>query len=127
MTPARPSPLPIAALGLGVGIDYSLYVMSYLKEGMERGGTLAEQRQRLIDRMRFVCRAVFFTGMTVTAAVLVLFLSPLRFQAMMGILLAFIMVTNMVGGALLVPALAWRFKPRFLVGRVADAQAVRAA
>jgi len=118
--------LPIAALGLGVGIDYSLYVMSYLKEGLEQETDPAAQRRAFIERLRFVGRAVFFTGMTVTAAVTVLFFSPLRFQAMMGILLAFIMVTNMVGGALLVPALAWRFKPRFLFGRAADEQVGRA-
>lgn len=110
--------LPIAALGLGVGIDYSLYVMSYLKEGLEHEKDPARQRAVFIERLRFVGRAVFFTGMTVTAAVTVLFLSPLRFQAMMGILLAFIMVTNTVGGAMLVPALVWRFKPRFIFGRV---------
>ena len=110
--------LPIAALGLGVGIDYSFYVMSYLKEGLEREKDPAAQRQIFIERLRFVGRAVFFTGMTVTAAVTVLFFSPLRFQAMMGILMAFIMMTNMVGGGLLFPALLWRFKPRFMFGRV---------
>lgn len=109
--------LPIAALGLGVGIDYSLYVMSYLKEGLETETDPARQQQVFVERLSFVGRAVFFTGMTVAAAVTVLFFSPLRFQAMMGILLALIMVTNMVGGALLVPALAWRYKPRFLFGR----------
>lgn len=109
--------LPIAALGLGVGIDYSLYVMSYLKEGLEKETDPAVQRQVFIERLSFVGRAVFFTGMTVTAAVMVLFFSPLRFQAMMGILLALIMVTNMVGGAMLIPALAWRLKPRFMFGR----------
>lgn len=112
--------LPIAALGLGVGIDYSFYVMSYLKEGLEQEKDPAAQRQIFIERLRFVGRAVFFTGMTVTAAVTVLFLSPLRFQAMMGILLAFIMITNMVGGGLLFPALLWRFKPRFMFGRRED-------
>lgn len=112
--------LPIAALGLGVGIDYSFYVMSYLKEGLEREKDPAAQRQVFIERLRFVGRAVFFTGMTVTAAVTVLFFSPLRFQAMMGILLAFIMITNMVGGGLLFPALLWRFKPRFMFGRAQE-------
>lgn len=109
--------LPIAALGLGVGIDYSLYVMSYLKEGLEKETDPAAQRQVFIERLSFVGRAVFFTGMTVTAAVMVLFFSPLRFQAMMGILLALIMVTNMVGGTMLIPALVWRCKPRFMFGR----------
>ena len=108
--------IPIAALGLGVGIDYSLYVMAYLKEGLERGGTREEQGQRLMERMRFVCRAVFFTGMTVTAAMVVLFFSPLRLQAMLGVLLALIMIANMIGGTLLVPALVWAFKPGFMFG-----------
>jgi predicted RND superfamily exporter protein len=112
--------LPIAALGLGVGIDYSLYVMSYLKEGLEQEKDPAAQRQIFIERLSFVGRAVFFTGMTVTAAVTILFFSPLRFQAMMGILLAFIMVTNMVGGTMIVPALVWRFKPRFMFGRAQE-------
>lgn len=110
--------LPIAALGLGVGVDYSLYVMSYLKESLESGGTREEQQQRFVESMRFVCRAVFFTGMTVAAAVIVLFLSPLRLQAMLGVLLALIMMANMIGGTLLVPAIIWTVKPRFVFGRL---------
>ena len=108
--------LPIAALGLGVGIDYSLYVMAYLREGLQGGGTPEEQRQRFIEGMRFVCRAVFFTGMTVTVAVMILFFSPLRLQAMLGVLLALIMMANMIGGTLLVPAIVWAVKPRFMFG-----------
>jgi predicted RND superfamily exporter protein len=106
--------LPIAALGLGVGIDYSLYVMAYLREQLRGVETPAEQRQRFVEGMRFVCRAVFFTGMTVTIAVVVLFFSPLRLQAMLGVLLALIMMANMVGGTLLVPAIVWAWKPRFM-------------
>lgn len=109
--------LPIAALGLGVGIDYSLYVMSYLREGIMRAETPEEQRQQFIEGMRFVCRAVFFTGMTVTVAVMVLFFSPLRLQAMVGVLLALIMMANMIGGTLLVPAIVWAWKPKFMFGR----------
>ncbi len=108
--------LPIAALGLGVGIDYSLYVMAYLREGLQRAGTQEEQRQRFIEGMRFVCRAVFFTGMTVTLAVMVLFFSPLRLQALLGVLLALVMMANMIGGTLLVPAIVWAVKPRFMFG-----------
>jgi len=106
--------LPIAALGLGVGIDYSLYVMAYLKESLASAETREEQRRRFIEGMRFVCRAVFFTGMTVTLAVIILFFSPLRLQAMLGVLLALVMMANMIGGTLLVPAIAWVVKPRFM-------------
>jgi predicted RND superfamily exporter protein len=112
--------LPIAALGLGVGIDYSLYVMSYLKEGLESGGNREEQKQKFIESMRFVCRAVFFTGVTVATAVIVLFFSPLRLQAMLGVLLALVMMANMIGGTLLVPAIVWTLKPRLIFGRLSQ-------
>ena len=63
-------------------------------------------------------KAIFFTATTMIAGVIFwYFLSSLRFQAEMGLLLAIIMFINMVGALVLIPSLVSVFKPRFL-GRV---------
>lgn len=109
--------LPVAALGLGVGVDYSFYTLSRLQEGVEGARTEEERRQGFIDALRFVGRAVFFTGITVTVAVVVLFFSPLRFHAMLGLAVAVIMMATMAGGTILIPTLVWVWRPRFVFGR----------
>jgi predicted RND superfamily exporter protein len=49
---------------------------------------------------------VLLTGLTLAAAVLTWVLSPIRFQADMGLLLAFMFIWNMLGALILLPALA---------------------
>jgi hypothetical protein len=37
---------------------------------------------------------------------------------MLGVLLAVVMTANMIGGTLLVPAIVWALKPRFIFGHL---------
>jgi hypothetical protein len=49
---------------------------------------------------------VFFTGMILAIGLATWMFSPLKFQADMGLLLAFLFLMNMVGAMVLLPALA---------------------
>jgi predicted RND superfamily exporter protein len=101
--------LPVIALGVGIGVDYALYVMAVMLQRLRRGDSVdAAYRAAL----RFTGRVVLLTGMTLALAVGTWFFSPIKFQADMGVLLAFMFLWNMVGALVLLPALArWLLKP----------------
>lgn len=95
--------LPVIALGVGIGVDYALYVMSIMLAGIRRGDDLsAAYRQAL----RFTGKVVLLTGVTLAVGVVIWAFSPIKFQADMGLLLGFMFLWNMVGALVLLPALA---------------------
>ena len=95
--------LPVIALGVGIGVDYGIYIYSRLEHYMLLGYDIREAYTRTI---RSAGRAVIFTGLTLSAGVMTWIFSPLKFQADMGILLMFMFIWNMVGALTLLPALA---------------------
>jgi predicted RND superfamily exporter protein len=95
--------LPVIALGVGIGVDYALYVVSVMLARMREGESLSSA---YLHALRFTGRVVMLTGITLALAVGTWVVSPIRFQADMGVLLAFMFVWNMVGALVLVPALA---------------------
>jgi predicted RND superfamily exporter protein len=95
--------LPVTALGVGIGVDYALYILSVTLANMRQGMTLSEAYYRAL---LFTGRVVMLTGFTLAAAVGTWILSPIKFQADMGELLAFIFLLNMLGALILLPALA---------------------
>ena len=101
--------LPVIALGVGIGVDYALYVLAVMLQRLKRGDTVDQAYQRALQ---FTGRVVMLTGLTLALAVGTWFFSPIKFQADMGILLAFMFLWNMVGALVLLPALArWLLKP----------------
>lgn len=101
--------LPVIALGVGIGVDYALYVLSVMLARLRAGESLSAA---YLHALQFTGRVVMLTGVTLALAVGTWALSPIKFQADMGILLAFMFVWNMVGALVLVPALAhWLLKP----------------
>ena len=103
------STLPVIALGVGIGVDYGIYIYSRLEHYLLLGYDIHEAYLRTI---RSAGRAVMFTGLTLSAGVMTWVFSPLKFQADMGILLMFMFLWNMVGALTLLPALAAvMFKP----------------
>ncbi len=95
--------LPVIALGVGIGVDYALYVMSILLAHLRRGEALPDAFEAAL---LFTGRMVMLTGVTLAVGVAVWAWSPIKFQADMGILLAFMFIGNMVGALVLLPALA---------------------
>jgi hypothetical protein len=97
------STLPVAALGVGVGVDYGIYLYSRFRTYYRAGDSLREAYFRTLE---VTGNGVLFTGLTLAIGVATWMFSPLKFQADMGLLLAFLFLMNMVGALVLLPALA---------------------
>ncbi|SEL23224.1 hypothetical protein SAMN05216359_106253 [Roseateles sp. YR242] len=95
--------LPVIALGVGIGVDYGIYLYNRLEQGLSQGLSL---RQAYEETLRTTGLAVAFTGITLAVGVLTWSFSAIKFQADMGVLLTFMFLWNMVGAILLIPALA---------------------
>jgi len=95
--------LPVIALGVGIGVDYALYLLSVQLAFQRSGLPLRESYARAL---RFTGKVVALVGVTLAAGVVTWVLSPIKFQADMGILLTFMFVWNMVGALVLIPALS---------------------
>jgi predicted RND superfamily exporter protein len=107
--------LPVIALGVGIGVDYALYVLSVMLARLRAGDSLSDA---YLHALQFTGRVVLLTGITLALAVGTWAFSPIKFQADMGILLAFMFVWNMVGALVLLPALAhFLLRPEPLRGR----------
>lgn len=101
--------LPVAALGMGLCVDYGIYLYGKIRSEAAGGGTYRE----VLDRAMVSCgSAVLVTGTTFSAAVILWLFSDLRFQAMMGILLAFMFIMNMLTSVLVLPILIDLLKPK---------------
>lgn len=94
--------LPVIALGVGIGVDYALYVMSVTMSRLRDGVSLSEA---YYQALLFTGKVVVLTGITLGIAVTTWAWSPIKFQADMGILLAFMFVWNMLGALIILPAL----------------------
>jgi hypothetical protein len=95
--------LPVIALGVGIGVDYALYLLSIQLAYQRVGDSLADSYRKAV---RFTGKVVALVGVTLAASVATWALSPIKFQADMGILLAFMFLWNMVGALVLIPALS---------------------
>jgi predicted RND superfamily exporter protein len=102
--------LPVIALGVGIGVDYALYILSVTLTNLRNGSSLSDAYYLALLSTG---KVVVMTGITLGIAVLTWVLSPIKFQADMGILLGFMFIWNMVGALVLVPALAhFLLKPK---------------
>lgn len=95
--------LPVIALGVGIGIDYALYILSITLARLRIGESLSAAYQHAL---LFTGKVVMLTGVTLAAGVFTWVFSPIQFQADMGLLLAFMFLLNMLGALVLIPALA---------------------
>ncbi|MFT3924702.1 MAG: MMPL family transporter [Myxococcales bacterium] len=105
--------LPVVALGVGLGVDYGLYVVEAVQEHYDRGLTVNEAVLRGIQDAG---QGVLLTGLTMACGLAFWAFSFLRFQADMGLLLLFWMTMSMLGGLVLLPAVLAALKPRFVFG-----------
>lgn len=95
--------LPVIALGVGIGVDYALYILSVTLAQMRAGKSLSDA---YYHALLFTGKVVMLTGVTLAVGVVTWVASPIKFQADMGVLLAFMFVWNMLGALVLLPALA---------------------
>lgn len=95
--------LPVIALGVGIGVDYALYLLSVQLSHQRAGVPLQEAYRRAVG---FTGKVVALVGITLAVGVVTWALSPIKFQADMGILLTFMFIWNMVGALIGIPALS---------------------
>ena len=107
--------LPVIALGVGIGVDYGIYIYSRLEALLIEGNSLHDA---FFKTLKTTGKAVSFTGLTLAIGVGTWIWSPIKFQADMGILLTFMFLWNMFGALLLLPALS-RFvlKPERIIAK----------
>jgi len=96
--------LPVIALGVGIGVDYALYLLSVQLEYQRQGLSLSDAYRNAVA---FTGRVVGLVGITLAAGVVCWVWSPIKFQADMGILLTFMFLWNMLGALILIPALSY--------------------
>ncbi|WP_240933421.1 RND family transporter [Diaphorobacter sp. HDW4B] len=109
--------LPVVALGVGIGVDYALYLLSVQLARQRAGYSLADAYRQAVA---FTGKVVGLVGVTLAAGVVTWAWSPIKFQADMGIMLTFMFVFNMIGALVLIPALSHFLLPR--VGQATQRQ-----
>ncbi|WP_409281107.1 efflux RND transporter permease subunit [Pseudomonas defluvii] len=95
--------LPVMALGVGVGVDYGIYLYERIQHEMAEGRDLRHAFYRAMCQRG---TAAVFTALTMSIGVGTWAFAPLKLQADMGILLAFMFLVNVFGAIFLLPALA---------------------
>lgn len=103
----------VAAIGVGVGIDYGIYLLSRIcEEYHEQKGDWA---RALTVSLKTTGKAIMFTATIMLISIVPwYFLAELKFMADMGLLLTMVMLINMVLALVVLPLLVWLIKPRFV-------------
>lgn len=100
--------LPVVALGVGIGVDYALYLLAVQLVHLRNGVPLREAYTRALADTG---RVVALVGITLSIGVVTWAFSAIKFQADMGILLAFMFLFNMLGALIMVPTLSYFLMP----------------
>ena len=95
--------LPVIALGVGIGVDYGIYLYSRMEGFLHQG---LRFRAAFFEALKTTGTSVAFTGITLALGVATWSFSALKFQADMGLLLVLLFIWNMVGALILMPAIA---------------------
>ena len=118
----------VAVIGVGVGIDYGIYLLSRICE--EYSAHKADLAAAINAALTTTGKAIMFTATIMVVGILPWhFLSDLKFMADMGLLLVAVMLINMVLSLVVLPLLVWYIHPKFLaredliVGNVVDISA----
>jgi predicted RND superfamily exporter protein len=102
--------LCVVALGVGIGVDYGIYIFARMREAMLQGKTLSES---YFIALKTTGIAIFYTALTLAVGVAMWIRSELKFQADMGVLLTFMFIVNMVAAIIFLPALCrWLLRPK---------------
>lgn len=97
------STLPVIALGVGIGVDYGIYILTTMNHELKNG---AKVYDAYLAALKERGSAVLITGITLAIGVSTWFFSDLKFQVDMGILLTFMFLVNMLAAIIVLPALA---------------------
>ncbi len=98
------APNVVSMLGLGLAVDYSLFMVSRFREELALGKTVEQALAITVGRAG---RTLMFSGLTVAASLFCLFLLPQRFFHNMGLAGGISVASAMFVTILLLPALLY--------------------
>ena len=114
--------LPCSAVGVGVGVDFAIYLYSRC---IEEFPNHTEYKETVLTAVRTAGSGIVFTGITLILPVITwYFISGLKFQAQMGFFLAMLLFINMVTALTLHPLLILMVKPKFMKKRASALETV---
>ncbi len=96
-------------IGLGVGVDYALFILTRFRESYER---LGDTQAAVLEAMDTSGRAILLAGTTVVIALLGMFATGVSFLYGMAIASVFAVLLTMVASLTILPALLSRFGAR---------------
>jgi len=105
--------MPVASLGIGIGVDYVIYVLVRIQEEYRKRDD-GDIQQATITALNTTGKAVFYTAMAVVLGVLVFFFSPLKFQCELGSMIGLIIFLNGLGAIALISPIVFLLKPAFI-------------
>jgi predicted RND superfamily exporter protein len=111
--------LPVQSVGVGIGVDYAIYIVDRIRQECVDTADLDEAVRRAV---RTTGMAVSFTATCIVGGIVLWSFSNLRFQAEMAQLLSILMVINMLGAITMVPALYAVFRPKVAMALLSDEQ-----
>lgn len=106
--------LPVAAMGIGLGIDYSIYIAARIHEEVLRGSGNPDVFEAIQRALATSGKAVFFTGIIIGAGVFSWLFSSIKLQAKLGAALGSLFVINMLAALILLPIVIGLIKPHFI-------------
>ena len=110
--------VPVAALGIGLGVDYALYICDRIKQELQTG---ADDLTAIERALHSAGKGVMITAFVLIVSVLLVYQSSLKFQAEMGLLVALWLTVSAFTALFVMPAMAYIFKPAFIYGDRRDA------
>src|SRR5712692_6134808 len=115
--------LPVAAVGIGIGIDYGYYVLSRIVEELCAGEGFDVAIRRMFETTG---KTVLFTGVSLTASIIFWVFFPMKLQADMALLLVLLLGFHLMGALMFIPPMVALFKPRFAIKYAEERLRVRA-
>jgi predicted RND superfamily exporter protein len=103
----------IAAMGIGIGVDYAIYILSRFREEWQVTGDI---HQSLVRTMTTSGKAVVFTALSISLGYCTLLFSQIIYHMHIGFLVALIMISSLLGAVTLLPALIVWIQPGFIFG-----------
>lgn len=105
--------LPVVALGIGLGVDYTFYIVDGIREELHHHGNV---ERAIVHSLRTAGKGVLITALTLITSVVLWHFSSLRLQADMGVLIGLWLFVSAFSALFIMPALVYVFRPEFIVG-----------
>jgi predicted RND superfamily exporter protein len=117
--------LPVAAVGIGIGIDYGYYVLSRIVEEYAADEESGHFEEAIARAMHTTGQTVLFTGLSLTASIVYFVFLPMKFQAEMALLLTLLLAFHLIGALVFIPPIVNLVRPRFAVTAIDEARHAR--